>query len=323
MILLKFTFQPQITQDKRHSPELDLKVMPDLAPLTSLPTTPLLPTSPSHTDLCCLLKNLKQAPTLGSLLRLEHSALYLWLIPLLSSDVPPMSLPPLSYSRRIQVLLFSPVERTEYEWVGGWSGEEQKEEKNGERERGIQYCKRSSSHHGNQKTRRETNFMVGLGCTEWGVLAGPWNGDIQKSVILQSNILQVTMAQRRTGQEDCLVNWTWRTQEGRVEITEPRMDVSLEGSSMATSSSWSPVCAWLFRVCNLLSYMWPSPPHEVIWASITCPHYRGETTLHASRPGERVHEGCQECRPQILSLSLIHYFRILTWDSEQLESRIL
>lgn len=90
---------------------------------------------------------------------------------------------------------------------------------------------------------RGTNFMVGLGCTECGCLAGLWNGDVQQSVILQSKILHVTMAQRRTGQEDCPVNWTWRTREGRVEITVLRMDMNLEGSPVAISLSWSPVYA--------------------------------------------------------------------------------
>lgn len=54
----------------------------------------------------------------------------------------------------------------------GGGGEEQKEEKNAERERGIQYFKTSSNHHGDQEMRRGTNFMVGLGCTECGGLAG-------------------------------------------------------------------------------------------------------------------------------------------------------
>lgn len=53
------------------------------------------------------------------------------------------------------------MEKNEYEWGGG---EEQKEEKNAERERGIQYCKTSSNHHGNQEMRRERNqFHGGFG----------------------------------------------------------------------------------------------------------------------------------------------------------------
>lgn len=146
---------------------------------------------------------------------------------------------------------------------------------------------------------RGANFMMGWGCPECGGQAGLQSGNLQWSVILQSKILPIPMAQRTTGEAD----WTWRTWEGRAVIAVLRM-MWIWKAERAQFHHCEPRCAYsslefavCFPTCDLV---WPSPPCGFIWASSTHLHHRGGATFRASpQEGERAGDSCQECHPQM------------------------